>query len=54
VKAANWLALAWTVAGIGLTLWLTRSRPDKLRDIERVYVEDETDAPPARPAMETV
>ena len=54
VKAANWVALAWTVAGIALTVWLTRRRPERLRDIERVYVEDETDAAAARPAMETV
>jgi len=41
VKAANWVALAWLVVGIGLTLWLTSSRPEKLQDIEHVYVDDE-------------
>jgi hypothetical protein len=46
VKAANWVALAWTVAGIVLAIWLVRSRPERLRDIENVYVDDE-DAPPA-------
>jgi amino acid transporter len=51
VKAANWVALAWTVVGIGLALWLTRNRPERLRDIERVYVEDEDDAPAERPAV---
>jgi hypothetical protein len=51
VKAANWVALAWAVVGIGLALWLTRRRPERLRDIERVYVEDETDAPADRPAV---
>jgi amino acid transporter len=45
VKAANWIALAWLVAGIGLALWLARARRDKLSDIERVYVEDETVEP---------
>jgi amino acid transporter len=41
VKNANWVALAWAVVGIGLTIWLTSRRPDKLSDMERVYVEDE-------------
>src|SRR6476661_6745751 len=42
VKYANWVAIAWTVLGIVLTIWLVRARPDKLRDMGRVYVEDET------------
>jgi amino acid transporter len=57
VKAANWVALAWTVVGIVLTIWLSTSRPERLHDIENVYVEDETDgapATPARPEMEPV
>ena len=29
------------VIGVVLTVWLARRRPDKLRDMERVYVEDE-------------
>jgi amino acid transporter len=41
IKAANWIAIAWVVIGIGLTWWLTSRRRDKLRDIEHVYVEDE-------------
>jgi amino acid transporter len=43
VRAANWVALAWTAIGIGLTVWLASSRPERLRDMERVYVEDEPD-----------
>jgi amino acid transporter len=57
VKAANWVALAWTVVGIALTIWLSTSRPERLHDIENVYVEDETDGAPAgaaRPEMEPV
>jgi amino acid transporter len=46
VKAANWVALAWTVVGIVLAIWLVRSRPERLKDIENVYVDDE-DATPA-------
>lgn len=40
IKGANWVALAWAVIGVALTVWLARRRPDKLRDMERVYVED--------------
>jgi amino acid transporter len=41
IKAANWIAIAWLVIGAGLTFWLMRNRPDKLRDIEHVYVDEE-------------
>jgi amino acid transporter len=41
VRAANWVALAWAVVGVALTLWVVRSRPERLRDMERVYVDDE-------------
>jgi amino acid transporter len=57
VRAANWVALAWTVVGIALTIWLTTSQPERLRDIENVYVDDDDDGPPAaaaRPEMERV
>ena len=40
IKAANWVALAWGVIGIAVTVWLVKRRPEKLRDMERVYVED--------------
>jgi amino acid transporter len=52
VRAANWVALAWTVAGIVLTVWLSRRGRDRLRDIERVYVEDEPGSSATEPAME--
>jgi amino acid transporter len=42
IKAANWVALAWTVIGILVTIWIVRTRPEKLADVDRVYVEDET------------
>ena len=51
VKYANWVAIAWTVLGIVLTVLLVRWRPDRLRDMERVYVEDETVAPEESPAF---
>src|SRR5581483_10272576 len=46
IKYANWIALAWIGIGIALTVWLSIARPERLRDMERVYVEDET-VPPA-------
>ena len=45
IKYANWIALGWIGAGIVLTIWLLSARPEKLRDMDRVYVEDETLAP---------
>jgi len=41
IKAANWVAAIWLVVGIVLSIWLTRSRPETLRDVEHVYVDDE-------------
>jgi amino acid transporter len=46
IKYANWIALGWIVAGVVLAIWLSVARPERLRDMERVYVEDETVAPP--------
>jgi amino acid transporter len=48
IKYANWVALAWIGLGIVLTIWLSIARPDRLRDMERVYVEDETETPEER------
>jgi amino acid transporter len=45
IKYANWVAAAWTILGIVLTIWLTTAKRDKLRDLDRVYVDDETVAP---------
>ena len=47
VKYANWVAIGWLVLGIILTIWLVVARPDKLKDMDRVYVEDETVEPSA-------
>jgi hypothetical protein len=47
VKYANWVALAWAILGVVLTAVIGVSRPEKLRDMERVYVEDETVAAPS-------
>jgi amino acid transporter len=41
VKYANWVAIAWTVLGLVLTVFLVVWRSDRLRDIDRVYVDDD-------------
>jgi hypothetical protein len=51
IKYANWVAIAWTVLGVLVTLWIVLTRPQRLEDMERVYVEDETVAPDAAPAF---
>jgi amino acid transporter len=45
IKYANWVAIAWTILGILLTIFVVRWRPDRLRDLDHVYVEDETLSP---------
>src|SRR5919198_412231 len=52
IKYGNWVAIAWTALGVALTAWVVARRPEKLRDMERVYVEDETVAPTAPPVTE--
>jgi amino acid transporter len=42
IKYANWIGIGWVVAGIVLAAWLSMAHPERLRDMERVYVEDET------------
>jgi amino acid transporter len=44
-KYGNWVDYAWLGLGLALTLVLVAARPDKIADMERVYVEDETVAP---------
>ena len=51
VKYANWVAIAWTVLGVLVTLWIVRTRPQRLSDMERVYVEDEPVTPETLPAF---
>ena len=41
-KYGNWVDIAWVILGIALTAFVVLVRPDKLKDIDRVYVEDET------------
>jgi amino acid transporter len=51
-KYGNWVDIAWVILGLILMTWLLVTRPEKLRDMDRVYVEDETVAPEAAPAPE--
>jgi amino acid transporter len=44
-KYGNWVDIAWVILGLALTVYVVLVRPDKLADIDRVYVEDETVAP---------
>jgi amino acid transporter len=45
IKYANWIAIGWIAVGIVLTVFLSVAHPERLRDMERVYVEDETLSP---------
>jgi amino acid transporter len=49
IKYANWVAIAWVILGVLLTLFVVLVRPDRLRDIDHVYVDDE---PATTPAVE--
>jgi len=51
-KYGNWVDVAWVILGLVLLAWMLATRPRKLDDMERVYVEDETVAPEAPPAVE--
>ena len=50
-KYANWVDITWLVLGIALTLYLVFVRPDRLEDVDKVYVEDETVTPETLPAF---
>jgi hypothetical protein len=45
IKYANWVAIAWTILGILLTIFVVLWRPERLEDMEHVYVEDDTLSP---------
>jgi len=44
-KYGNWVDIAWVGLGILLTIFLAVARPDKIADMEHVYVDDETVEP---------
>jgi hypothetical protein len=45
IKYGNWVAIAWAALGVTMTVFVVRFAPQRLRDVDRVYVEDETIAP---------
>jgi amino acid transporter len=44
-KYANWVAIGYTAIGIAVTIAVVWLRPNRLEDLDRVYVEDETMTP---------
>jgi amino acid transporter len=52
IKYANWFALGWIGLGAIVLAVLYVKAPDRLADMERVYVEDETVAAETPPAAE--
>ena len=45
-KYANWIAIGWAALGVALTAFVSLRQPERLADMNRVYVEDETISPP--------
>jgi amino acid transporter len=45
-KYANWIAIGWAALAVALTAFVTWREPQRLADVDRVYVEDETLTPP--------
>jgi amino acid transporter len=41
-KWANWVSASYTILGILVTIAVVTLRPDRLADVDRVYVEDDT------------
>jgi amino acid transporter len=48
-KYGNWVDIGWVGLGVVLTIILAVARPDKIEDMKRVYVEDETEPGDAAP-----
>jgi hypothetical protein len=44
-KYANWVAIGYTAIGIAVTIAVVWLRPNRLQDLDRAYVEDETMTP---------
>jgi hypothetical protein len=47
-KYGNSYAIAWAGIGVAVTALVVWLRPQRLRDVDRVYVEDETVPPDER------
>jgi hypothetical protein len=44
-KYANWIAIGYAVVGIVVTVFVVLRQPQRLEDLDRVYVEDEAVPP---------
>jgi amino acid transporter len=44
LRIANWVAIAWVLAGVLVTLWMARNRRQALVNAKRIFVEDEAPA----------
>jgi amino acid transporter len=45
-KYANWVAIGYAVLGVAITAFVVTRQPQRLEDLDHVYVEDETMSPP--------
>jgi amino acid transporter len=50
-KYANWIAIGWVALGAALTAYVATQQPQRLADLDRVYVEDESLSPPDAAAV---
>jgi len=50
IQYANWIAIGWVALGVALTFIVVRFAPQRLADVDRVYVDDETMTPEDRVA----
>ncbi len=54
LRIANWVAIAWVVAGIGVTVFMARTRRQALVNAGRIFVEDDDVAAPVVPGAQGV
>jgi len=49
-RIANWVAIAWLVGGVVVTIWMSMNRRQALLNAEKIWVPDDDEAPGAVPA----
>jgi len=49
-KYGNWVDIGWVGLGVVLTIFLALARPDKIVDMQHVYVEDDSEPGDAAPS----
>jgi amino acid transporter len=49
-KYGNWVDIGWLGLGVVLTIFLALARPDKIADMQHVYVEDDSEPGDAAPS----